>query len=198
MVCAGFFIISAVKAGDGWYLVGSPRTEGNTNYLVDRALEEIREAGIETEKIILSRYQINPCLGHDGCPEFTSCTQKDDAAPLLEKFRTADGVILASPVYYYNVSAQMKAFFDRNYWIYKHNLEYQARALGLIVVAEQIVIEDTLYTLRKMTEDFNVSDEGVFKATGITNLIGDAAKNLPLVEEARQLGKQMAQYLKSL
>ena len=178
-------------------IMGSPRAEGNSNYLVDRALEEIGEAGIETEKIILSQYQINPCLGHDGCPDFTSCTQKDDTAPLLEKFRTAEGVILATPVYYYNVSAQMKTFMDRNYWLYKHNLEYQAKALGLIVVAEQIGIEETLDTLRKMTEDFKVTEESVFTATGITNFIGDAAKNLTLVEEAKQLGRSIAQYLKS-
>ena len=176
-------------------IVGSPRIKGNTGYLVDQALDEITKAGIDTEKIILSQYKVNPCLGHDACASYGSCTQKDDAGWILDKFRTADGVILATPVYYYNVSAQMKAFLDRNYWLYKHGQEYQARTIGIIVVAEQIGIEDTLYSLRQFTEDFDTSDEGIFMATGYAHEIGDAAENLSLVLEARQLGKQMGQYL---
>ncbi|MEE8413491.1 MAG: flavodoxin family protein [Dehalococcoidales bacterium] len=177
-------------------IVGSPRVKGNTNYLVDRTLEAVSEAGIDTEKIILSQYEVNSCKGHDACASYDFCTQKDDAGWILDNFRTADGVILASPVYYYNVSAQMKAFLDRNYWIYKHNQEYQARTVGIVVVAEQMGIEDTLYSLRQFTEDFNVSDDGIFTATGYAHEIGDAAKNSTLIEEARQLGRQMAQYLK--
>jgi len=177
-------------------LVSSPRVKGNTNYLVDQALDEIKQAGIDTEKIILSQYEINPCLGHDACASYESCVQNDDAGWIIENFRTADGIILASPVYYYNVSAQMKAFLDRNYWIYKHEMEYKSRTIGIIIVAEQIGIEDTLYTLRQFTEDLNVNDEGMFMATGYAHELGDAAKNLPLLQEARQLGRQMAQYLK--
>jgi len=177
-------------------IIGSPRITGNTSYLVDQALDEVVKADIDIEKIILSQYEVNPCLGHDACPSYESCIQKDDAGWILEKFRTADGIILASPVYYYNVSAQIKAFLDRNYWIYKHDLEYQARTAGIIVVAEQIGIEDTVYSLRQITEDFNIHDEGIFLATGYAKEIGDAAKNFPLVEEARRLGRQMSQYLK--
>lgn len=177
-------------------IVGSPRVKGNTSYLVDQALEAVAEAGIDIEKIILSQYEVNPCLGYDACASYESCTQKDDAGWILDKFRTADGVILATPVYYYNVSAQMKAFLDRNYWLYKHDQKYQARAVGIIVVAEQIGIEDTLYTLRQFTDDFDIGDEGMFIATGYAHEIGGAAKNLSLVDEARQLGRQMAQSLK--
>jgi multimeric flavodoxin WrbA len=90
----------------------------------------------------------------------------------------------------------MKAFIDRNYWLYKHGQKYQSRAVGFIVVADQTGIEDTLHTLRQFTEDFCINDEGMFIATGHANEIGDAAKNLSLVKDARQLGKQMAQLLK--
>jgi multimeric flavodoxin WrbA len=177
-------------------IVGSPRIKGNTSYLVDQALEAIEEAGIETEKIMLSQYEINPCLGHDVCASYESCIQKDDAGRILDKFRTADGVILATPVYYYNVSAQMKAFIDRNYWLYKHDQKYQARTVGIIVVAEQIGIEDTVHTLRQFTEEFDIGDKGMFIATGYANEIGDAVKNLSLVKDARLLGMQMAKLLK--
>ena len=177
-------------------IVGSPRSKGNTDYLVDQALEEAVKVGTETEKIVLSQYKVNPCLGHDDCASFESCPQKDDAGWILDKFREADGVMLATPVYYYNVSAQMKAFIDRNYFLYMHDQKYKARAVGIIVVAEQMGIEDTLYTLRQFTDDFDVNEDGIFIVTGYAHKIGDAKENLRLAEEARKLGRQMAQYLK--
>ncbi len=77
-------------------IVGSPRLKGNINYLVDQALEEAQELGAETEKIVLSQYEVNPCLGHDDCASFESCRQKDDAGWILDRFCEADGVILAN------------------------------------------------------------------------------------------------------
>ncbi|TET68945.1 MAG: flavodoxin family protein, partial [Dehalococcoidia bacterium] len=112
-------------------IVGSPRLKGNTNYLVGQALKEAAALGAETEKIVLSQYVVNPCLGHDNCASFDACQQKDDAGWILDRLCQADGVIIATPVYYYNVSAQMKAFIDRNYFLYKHNQKYKARAVGI-------------------------------------------------------------------
>ena len=66
-------------------IVGSPRLKGNTEYLVDQALEVAAGLGTETEKIILSQYVVNPCLGHDDCATFTDCTQKDDTAGILDR-----------------------------------------------------------------------------------------------------------------
>ena len=177
-------------------IVGSPRLKGNTNYLVDQALAEAAKLGIQTEKIILSQYQVNPCLGHDDCASFDSCLQKDDAVWILDRFRKADGVILATPVYYYNVSTQMKAFIDRNYFIYKHEQKYNIRAVGIIIVAEQIGIEDTLHTLKQFTDEFNIKEDRIFIASGYANKLGEAERNLPLVEAARKLGWQIAESLK--
>ena len=178
-------------------IVGSPRLKGNTNYLVDQALEEARELGAETEKIALSQYKVNPCLGHDDCPSFTSCLQEDDAGWILEKFCKADGVILATPVYWYNVSAQMKAFIDRNYFLYKHDQKYKAKVVGIIVVAEMEAIEDTLHTLRQFVDwSFDVEEDKIFIACGYAHKMGDAKKNIPLVDDARKLGKQMVESLK--
>ena len=177
-------------------IVGSPRLKGNTNYLVDQALAEAAKLGVPTEKIILSQYQVNPCLGHDDCATFDSCLQKDDAVWILDRFRNVDGVILATPVYYYNVSAQMKAFIDRNYFIYKHEQSYKIRAVGIIIVAEQEGIEDTLHTLKQFSDEFAVNEDKVFVASGYANKLGEAKSNLPLVEQARKLGRQIAESLK--
>jgi len=178
-------------------IVGSPRLKGNTNYLVDRALEEAATLGAQTEKIVLSQYVVNPCLGHDNCAFFDSCRQKDDAGWILDRLCQADGVILATPVYYYNVSAQMKAFIDRNYFLYKHGRKSRAKTVGIIVVAESLGIEDTLHTLQQfIDESFDVSGDRIFSACGYADRLGEVKNNLPLVEKARKLGRQMVESLK--
>jgi len=177
-------------------IVGSPRLKGNTNYLVDQALKEAAALGAETEKIVLSQYVVNPCLGHDNCASFDSCQQKDDVGWILDRLRQADGVIIATPVYYYSVSAQMKAFIDRNYFLYKHNQKYKARAVGIIIVAEQMGIEDTLHTLRQFTDELDAKKDRIFIVSGYANLLGEVKNNRPLVEEARTLGRQMVASLK--
>jgi len=178
-------------------IVGSPRLDGNTNYLVDEALGEAAKMGAQTEKLILSQYEVNPCLGHEDCASFDSCLQKDDAGWILDRFCEADGVILATPVYYYNVTAQMKAFFDRNYFLYKKDRRSQARVVGIIVVAEMEGIEDTLYALKQFVDwSFDVEENRRFIASGYAGRPGEAKNNLPLVEEARKLGRQIVESLK--
>lgn len=97
-------------------IVGSPHAQGNTSYLTDVALQELSVKGIDTEKFVLGQYTIGPCLAHEGCSTFTICKVKDDTPGIIEKFNQADGVILASPVYFWDVTAQMKTFIDRNFF----------------------------------------------------------------------------------
>lgn len=177
-------------------IVGSPRQEGNTNYLVDIALEEAKKLGIETEKIILSNYNINPCQGHENCTSYKFCLQKDDASWILEKLQQADGLILATPVYWYNMTAQMKTFIDRNYFPYKHDVKYKATVVGLIVVAEMEGIEDTIHTLNQFVDWwFHIEKGNKLIVQGYAHNPGDATHNAPLVDAARNLGRQMAEKL---
>ena len=97
--------------------MGSPRIGGNTDVLLDRALAGAREAGAEVEKIILAQLEISPCDGCDGCEADGECTQADDMVPLYDKIRQADGIILATPIYWWGPTAQMKTFLDRWYAI---------------------------------------------------------------------------------
>jgi multimeric flavodoxin WrbA len=178
-------------------IIGSPRLDGNTNYLTDIALEEARKSGAQTEKITISQYKVNPCLGHVDCADFDSCQQRDDVSQILDKFCQADGVILATPVYYYNVSAQMKIFIDRNYFLYKHDQKSRARAVGIIVVAGGDDIDDTLRTLKHfLSASFNVSKDRKFEVCGSASQPGDVKDNLPLIEQARQLGTKIVEALK--
>jgi multimeric flavodoxin WrbA len=177
-------------------IVGSPRLKGNTNYLVDQALEEASKLGAEVAKLVLSQYKLNPCLGHDDCGSFDLCLQKDDAAWILDRLCEADGIILATPVYYYNVSAQMKAFIDRNYFLYTHDRKAKARAVGIILVVEVEGIEDTMHTLKLFIgESFAIDGDKIFTACGFAGRLGEAKNNMSLVQEARKLGRRIVETL---
>jgi multimeric flavodoxin WrbA len=177
-------------------IVGSPRPKGNTNYLVDQALQEISNRGIETEKIILSQYRINGCLGHENCRSFKVCQQDDDGRWIVEKFSQADGIILATPVYYYNMTAQMKTFIDRNYFLYMHGIRLNAVCAGVIVVAGGSAIDITVRALRRC---FRIKgenwEERVFTLTGYASRPGEVKNQPTLIEEARNLGRRMAEIL---
>ena len=175
-------------------IVGSARLNGNCNYLTDQALDEAAKLGAQTEKIILTQHQINPCHGHENCASFKSCQQHDDAEWILEKTYEADGVILATPVYYYNVSAQMKTFIDRNYFLYMHNQKAPARAVGLIIVAASIGIEDTLHTLKQyVNEAFDLKEANLLVVSGYADKPGEVKHNISLIEDARNLGKKLTE-----
>ena len=178
-------------------IVGSPRLNGNTNYLVDQALEEAARLGAQTEKIVLSQYKVNPCLGHTDCSTFDTCQQQDDTGWILDKFSQADGIILATPVYYYNISAWMKAFIDRNYFLYRHDRKAQAGVVGLVVVAGGDGVEDALHTLKRFVgTSFNIDQDMIFSVTGNASSPGEVKDNHILVEEASGLGKKMVESLK--
>ena len=178
-------------------IVGSPRLKGNTNYLVDQALEEASKLGIETEKIFLNDYNMKPCLGHDNCASLDSCLQKDDTATIQDKFCQADGVILATPVYYFNVTAQMKLFMDRTYFLYIKNRKSRAKTVGVIVIANSEGIEDTLHTMEQFVdESFDIDDSKMLVVTGYAGRLGDIKSNPTLIADARNLGKRMTENLK--
>ena len=176
-------------------IVGSSRLKGNTNYLVDVALREAKNLGAKTEKVILSQYEVNPCQGHDSCGSSDVCVQKDDTGWILEKFCEADGVIIATPVYYYNVSAQLKAFIDRNYFLYMHDKKPQAKVVGLIVIAESSGIEDTLHALNQFLDE-TFAKKKVFTVSGYAGRCGDVMNNAKLVQDAKDLGRQIVEALR--
>jgi multimeric flavodoxin WrbA len=178
-------------------IVGSPRRKGNTNYLVDKALKKAEELGAETEKLVLSKYRVKPCLGHENCSTLGSCSIKDDTSWILDKLCCADGVILATPVYYFNVTAQMKAFIDRNYFLYEHNKKAKAKAVGVIVAGSEGV-EDTLNTIKLYVNDtFSIINDQILIVTAYASKPGDIKQNLLSVKEAENLGQTIVKILKS-
>ena len=180
-------------------IVGSPRLDGNTNYLTDQALHEATNLGARTEKIIISQHRLNPCLAHLNCRRLDSCAQQDDGTWMLDKFCKADGVILATPVYYYDVSAWMKIFIDRNYFLNRHGKKCQAKAVGIIVVAGGAGIEDTVQTLNRFVNSSsfnNIAEDKRFIVAGYASGPGDVRSDRRLIAEARDMGKHLVASLK--
>ena len=94
-------------------LLGSPRKGGNSELLLDAFLEGAAQGGAEVERIALRELKISPCLEIYHCFKDGACPIKDDMRPLYDKLLAADAVALASPIFFYSVSAQAKAMIDR-------------------------------------------------------------------------------------
>lgn len=97
-------------------VLGSPRAKSNSSALARRILQVAGEKGAETSEFVLNKLQFKGCQACETCKKkLDQCVLKDDLQPVLEAVKEADAVVLASPNYFGEVSAQFKAFFDRTY-----------------------------------------------------------------------------------
>lgn len=94
---------------------GTLREGGNSVHLLGAALEPFAQAGWERERILLSETQVSPCTGCEGCGGTRLCVIDDGMQRIYEAFSACDAMVIASPVYWRNVPAQLKALFDRTY-----------------------------------------------------------------------------------
>ena len=121
-------------------IYGSPRRQGNTAALLQRAVAGARTAGAEVTEIVLRDLKMSPCLEIYGCKKNGRCVIKDDFQQVHDQLQQAQGIMLASPIFYYAVSAHLKILMDRcnafwvkKYWIdrvsYKNQPPYPRQAL---------------------------------------------------------------------
>ena len=101
-------------------LVCSPREGGNTEILVREALAGAEQKGAETELYLVADKNIGPCIACEACAAKGVCATDDDMQVLYKKLLAADGIILGTPVYFINVSAQAKAVIDRSFAFLRH------------------------------------------------------------------------------
>lgn len=94
-------------------LLGSPRHKGNTEILFERALQGARDGGARVESFRISEYDLNPCDDCDRCMAEGFCQLEDDMQLFYPKLKSCDALILASPIYFWGVTAQAKIFIDR-------------------------------------------------------------------------------------
>jgi multimeric flavodoxin WrbA len=118
-------------------IVGSPRQGGNTEILTRIALEEIEKEGLETELISLAGKRIEPCDGCGACRNTGKCHIKDDFEAIHAKMDEADGIILATPVYFGAATPQMTSLISRCYAYRGEKRPFENKVGGPIVVARR-------------------------------------------------------------
>jgi multimeric flavodoxin WrbA len=175
-------------------VIGSPRRRGNTAMLVEAALEELENSGCECTRIVLADKRIEFCSGHVFCGEL-ACPHDDDMASILEQVYAADGLILATPIYYENVSGQMKTFMDRNATRYYGGEKLAPKVVGLIAVAGESDADDTLAAMRRFLALSNSEELPVVAVGGCADKPGEAAQDAELMAKARALGRSMVELL---
>lgn len=172
-------------------LSASPRRCGNSDLLCDRLLQGAQEAGHQTEKIFLGEKKVGVCTACDYCRSHNGqCAQKDDMAEILDKMVKADVLVLASPVYFYSINAQMKAVIDRTVARY---LELTGKELCYIIAAA----EDDRPAMERAVECFrgfadclpDPEERGVIYGIGVWQK--GEIQDKPAMEEAYQLGRSL-------
>jgi putative NADPH-quinone reductase len=161
-------------------LAGSPRRHGNTEILLDEALMGAVSVGAHTEKLVLNDLDIRPCQACGGCNKTGICIQRDQGPEIYEKLRSADFLILASPVYFMGLAAQAKILVDRcqAQWVARYVLKrrhmygaegIRRRALFISVGArtDTNLFEGPLATVRSFFASLDFAFDGAVLYPGV-------------------------------
>lgn len=179
----------------------SARKDGNTALLLGRVLVELRKEGIETELIQLAGQVVEPCKTCWACGGQGNCVhRKDSFQEIFEKMKEADGILLGSPVYSANISANMQALLERAAVVGDMNPGLFTHKVGAAVVAARrggaLNAVDAMNHFFLNHEMFVVGSTYWNMAYG--QLPGDVAKDTEGLANMENLGKNMAWLLKEL
>jgi len=178
-------------------VVGSARPGGNTEILTQIALEEIEKQGLETELISLAGKKIEPCDGCRSCSKTGKCHIKDDFESVFTKMKQADGIILATPVYYGAATPQMMSLISRFYS--KRGKPLRNKVGGPIVVARRAGHN---FTFAQLMFFFMISEMIVPGSTywnvAFGRLKGDVLKDEEGIGTVRNFGRKLAWLLKKI
>ena len=179
---------------------GSPRKDGNTGILITKVFHELEKEGIETELIQLSHKRIHGCIACYKCLENKDqrCAVNDDAAnEYIEKVSGAEGVVLGSPVYFMDVTPEMKALIDRVGFVSRSNGGMFTNKVGGLVAAVRRA--GAVHTLDTMSHFF-LSMEMIIvgRAIGVGRDKGDVEKDEEGLMLVSALGRRMGWLLKTL
>lgn len=168
----------------------TPRLHGNSDLLCDQFLKGAAEAGHMVEKIRLEEKNISPCAACNGCRSNGFCVKEDDMVDILEKVIAADVIALATPVYFYSMSAQMKIFIDR--CLPRHR-EIKGKAFYFLITAaapQHEAADETLAGLRGFLRCLpEASEKEIIYGTGAWDK-GDILHH-PAYEKAYETGKNI-------
>jgi len=183
-------------------IYGSPRRKGNTAVLLDLAVQGALEAGAEVEKIVLRDLKMSPCLEIYGCKETGRCVIQDDFQKIHDQLLSCQGLMLASPIFFYALSAHTKILMDRcqslwvkKYWINKVPYgRWEPKRKGLFIsvgaTKGKRLFDGALLTVKYF---FDVLDMELWKALLYRGLDfeGDVLKHPEHLQEAHEAGKEL-------
>ena len=180
---------------------GSARRNVNTALIIGKVFEELNKEGIETERIQLADYEIQPCRGCFACKGRGNCVfAKDGFAEIFSRMVEADGIILGSPVYSADVSAKMKAFLERGGVVVATNPGLLRHKVGASVAAVRrgggMITVDTMNHFMLNKEMFVVGSTYWNMVYGKN--IGDVLSDDEGMKNMHNLGENMAWLIKQL
>jgi multimeric flavodoxin WrbA len=184
-------------------LQGSPRDQGNTAMLLAAAVQGAAEAGANVVSFHLNDMNIRPCQGCGGCYETGRCVMRDDMDLIYDALEKMDAVIVASPVYFGGVTAQLKAVIDRSqpFWARKYvtkkpvaddNRKRDLLLLSVLSHDQQDLIEGIRTNIRYFHDVITKDGEYhelIFPKVEHAGAIGDHWEALP---QAREAGARLA------
>lgn len=182
---------------------GSARKDGNTAILINHVFEELKKEGIGTELVQLAGKKISGCNGCRKCFETRDkqCAIKDDIInECIEKMVEADGIILGSPIYFADITPEIKALVDRAGYVSKANDDMLRRKVGAAVIAVRRA--GAIHGFDSLNHFFLISQMivpgSMYWNIGIGREKGDVENDQEGVEIMRVLGQNMGWLIKKL
>jgi len=177
-------------------LKGSPRRKGNSAALADRSAEGARESGAVVEEVLLDRMKIRPCNACDGCRRNErTCVIQDDMQTLYPKLLAADAILIATPVYYFTMSAQVKACIDRWYALERSGgSALKGKRVGILMSYGDSDLQTSggINAVRTFESIFGyIGCEIVDVVHGSASDPGEIRGQAAIMEQAYALGKQI-------
>jgi multimeric flavodoxin WrbA len=180
-------------------VVGSPRKRGNSSTLAKQVASGAKAAGAKVELFFLHEMDIKPCSACDGCRKKRGidCVIRDDMRKLYPKMRAADAIVIASPIYWFTVSAQTKLFMDR-WYAFGADENYKVLAekkFGIVLAYADAdpFSSGAVNALRTFQDAFHyLGAEVVGMVYGSAWKAGEIRKNKPVMKQAYALGEKIA------
>jgi multimeric flavodoxin WrbA len=179
-------------------VMGSPRKNGNSATLAQNVIAGAKNNGAEVDSYYLHGMDIKPCDACEACRRNNSeeCVIDDDMQELYHKLREADALVIASPIYYFTVSAQTKLFIDRWYALGKGKASaLNSKQIGIILTYEDTdpFTSGAVNALRTFQDVFSYLGASIIAMVyGRASQAGEIKGNHDLMDEAYKLGQELA------
>jgi len=184
-------------------IAGSPRRGGNTDLLLAEVMKGAASRGAEVKTIVLNDLKIAPCQHCDACLETGRCKVKDDMQMVYRELENADRIVLASPLHFMGVTAQMKAMIDRcqALWARKYVLKLpplgnrrERKGLFISVGGRKIdnLFEPALATVKTLFRILDVTYAGELLFPGVDEK-GAIAKHPDALRQAFLIGQELVE-----